>query len=208
MRACVLLSLAGCASSLVVQERLERAEGLVEAAQRAYGVLCSPEYLANAQAHLDFTRVELSQGNLVRADAHLDRALAYGEVALAESTPCGVSDRDRDFVADIVDRCPDVPEDPNGVQDRDGCPEAPPADVPSSALQGDAGPEGLLGGSEEPEDDWLLEPAVAAPGPEAASTAEEPSAVPPQAEEPPAEKIIIEAAPPPPEPDPESEPVP
>lgn len=34
------------------------------------------------------------------------------------------SDRDQDGVADLLDRCPDVPEDRNGVADEDGCPEA------------------------------------------------------------------------------------
>jgi hypothetical protein len=34
-----------------------------------------------------------------------------------------VHDRDGDGVPDDVDQCPDLPEDKDGIQDQDGCPE-------------------------------------------------------------------------------------
>jgi hypothetical protein len=37
--------------------------------------------------------------------------------------PQPVSDRDHDGVPDAVDTCPDQPEDPDGVDDHDGCPD-------------------------------------------------------------------------------------
>jgi len=37
-------------------------------------------------------------------------------------------DRDSDGVPDVVDKCPDVPEDINGFEDTDGCPDPDPGD--------------------------------------------------------------------------------
>ncbi|MEZ4271410.1 MAG: hypothetical protein R3C68_08250 [Myxococcota bacterium] len=34
-----------------------------------------------------------------------------------------INDRDADGIADELDRCPDVPEDLDGNEDEDGCPE-------------------------------------------------------------------------------------
>ena len=34
-------------------------------------------------------------------------------------------DRDDDGIPDVYDQCPDIPEDKNGIEDEDGCPEIP-----------------------------------------------------------------------------------
>jgi len=36
---------------------------------------------------------------------------------------CPIQDRDKDGVADALDKCPDIPEDRDGFEDDDGCPE-------------------------------------------------------------------------------------
>src|SRR6185369_544157 len=39
------------------------------------------------------------------------------------ATSANVSDRDGDGSADVIDRCPDDPEDRDGFEDDDGCPD-------------------------------------------------------------------------------------
>lgn len=62
---------------------------------------------------------------LLGAEVGLDSAI--GVPALRAVISLGwaprVHDRDRDGVPDDVDQCPDLPEDRDGIQDRDGCPE-------------------------------------------------------------------------------------
>lgn len=176
MRAVAMLPVlmgAACVSPATLQGRLERATHQVEVAQRAYGTLCAPEALANAQAHLDFTRLELSQGHLARADAHLEQSLGWGAQAVETAVPCGSVDQDHDFVPDIVDACPTEPQPVSDEPDRDGCPDREPADVPI---------EGGLPTGDPPqiEPDWFDE--VDTP------PVEEPDA--------PTDPIVIEAAPP------------
>lgn len=95
---------------------------------------CAPRELATAEAHLDFARSELSQGASSRADAHLRQADAAIKKAFELSKECAPipsppvvvkidGDRDGDGIPDSVDRCPDEPEDKDGFQDDDGCPD-------------------------------------------------------------------------------------
>jgi hypothetical protein len=62
---------------------------------------------------------------LVGADIGVDTAigvpLVRGVVGVGWAPR--VRDRDADGVPDDVDQCPDLPEDRDGVQDQDGCPE-------------------------------------------------------------------------------------
>ncbi|NCG17624.1 MAG: OmpA family protein [Rhodobacterales bacterium] len=68
--------------------------------------------------------------------------------ALEISTPCGGVDRDRDTIPDIVDSCPDEPEDFDGDRDNDGCRDIDP--------YGDEDGDGIInmedGCIDEPED--------------------------------------------------------
>jgi OmpA-OmpF porin, OOP family len=116
-----LLLLAGCLAPLDVPQQLAHAEQAIANAHRFYGPRCAPIELANAQANLDFARMELSGANLVRAKEHLDLATRWGDEALAASTACGGRDSDGDSVVDIADRCPDQKEDLDGDDDEDGC---------------------------------------------------------------------------------------
>lgn len=178
-----------CASPMELRGRLDNASHLVEAATRAYGTVCAPVELANAQAHLDFSKLELALGNLARADEHLALATQFGQEALDVSMPCGGVDRDRDFVADIVDQCPDEPEDPNGLRDGDGCPDAAPADVPA--------PPELATPTPTFEPDWMFEPDQPPPPPPPSPEELENVRIEPAS---PDDLEILEAAPPAPDP--------
>jgi len=100
-----------------------------EMEKRAYK--CAPKELALAQAHTTFGQYELDQANWVRADEHL--ALAYKNANLADihsrAPECQEvavvvrADRDGDGILDDVDKCPENPEDFDGFEDEDGCPE-------------------------------------------------------------------------------------
>ncbi|MDQ3033778.1 MAG: OmpA family protein, partial [Myxococcota bacterium] len=95
---------------------------------------CAPRELATAQAHLEFADVELDQGDLGRAQEHFALAEPNARAALRmspperclpqdEAPPPQPGDRDGDGILDPDDRCPDDPEDRDGVEDDDGCPE-------------------------------------------------------------------------------------
>jgi outer membrane protein OmpA-like peptidoglycan-associated protein len=47
----------------------------------------------------------------------------FGVHAVFDTAPHVATDRDRDGILDEVDACPDVPEDLDGFQDQDGCPD-------------------------------------------------------------------------------------
>jgi len=53
-------------------------------------------------------------------------------------------DRDHDGIPDDVDQCPDEPEDRDGDEDTDGCPENDPADEPVQVRTGDRDGDGIL----------------------------------------------------------------
>ena len=123
IRYCVLLLIlaVSCASPRGVLDTREATEETLVEAMGLYARLCAPEELANAQSHLDFANVELYQGGIRRAEEHIQFAYDQALRALEISRPCGGTDRDRDTIADIVDLCPDEPEDFDGDRDRDGC---------------------------------------------------------------------------------------
>jgi len=121
-----LLVLAACAQPQLVKERLDATSSTIAAAHKVYGPLCAPTELANAQAHLDFTRIELHQGYIRRAGEHIDIAYANAVEALNKATPCGGTDQDKDGIPDIVDQCINEPEDLDGDRDEDGCRDVDP----------------------------------------------------------------------------------
>jgi outer membrane protein OmpA-like peptidoglycan-associated protein len=108
---------------------------------------CAPKRLAVAEASVEFGLYELEQGNFVRAREHLDLAEGHAREAekLSQFEECEIQtvtartetaetktvedveptpqDRDGDGLVDEKDECPDDPEDFDGYQDEDGCPE-------------------------------------------------------------------------------------
>ena len=95
---------------------------------------CAPAELARAEASLEFLSYELDEGNYSRAEFHHAVALESVDRAIERSTPdeCASDeraahddrpDRDGDGIPDDIDKCPDEPEDFDGFQDEDGCPD-------------------------------------------------------------------------------------
>src|SRR5690606_33364391 len=95
--------LGGCAVQRAVLDDVHRTESVLLMAQDVYASLCAPADMADAEAHLDFTRVELHQGDTRRASQHVALAYASALAALEVATPCGSVDRDNDRIPDIVD---------------------------------------------------------------------------------------------------------
>jgi outer membrane protein OmpA-like peptidoglycan-associated protein len=124
----------GCVSGSKIRADSEIISAEIAQARRMGAMKCAPRELATAEAHLDFARAEVSQGASLRADDHVRAADVAIKKALELSKDCepkkepvvvkvAESDRDRDGIPDSVDRCPDDPEDYDGFQDDDGCPE-------------------------------------------------------------------------------------
>ncbi|MFN3198599.1 MAG: OmpA family protein [Bradymonadia bacterium] len=116
--------LGGCVSGAALRARGDTLEDQLKRIRKpAYK--CAQRELAMADAHLAFARVELQQGTYLKARDHMDVAVDFGrqaEVAAAQ-VGCRNADRDGDGIFDDVDLCPDQPEDKDGVEDADGCPE-------------------------------------------------------------------------------------
>jgi len=76
------------------------------------------------------------------------------------AAPKDGKDRDRDGIPDAEDNCPDEPEDMDGRDDRDGCPEADPASppaapapAPAAAAAGDRDGDGVVDAKDQCPDD-------------------------------------------------------
>ncbi len=129
----VCLVLTGCWG----QEIRGEAGGVADIIKKARtngAYVCAPKELALAEAHLERTEDELDLGNLIPARKHVAIASANAKLAFKNSPPekcapkvapvkVGPLDRDGDGILDDVDKCPDDPEDKDGFEDQDGCPE-------------------------------------------------------------------------------------
>jgi OmpA-OmpF porin, OOP family len=122
-----------CASGSKIRADAEAIAGNIDVARRAGAIRCAPRELATAEANLEFARVEASAGESSRAVEHLRDAESALNKALELSKDCSakpkqplvvkIDDRDGDGIPDRADRCPDEPEDFDGFQDDDGCPD-------------------------------------------------------------------------------------
>ena len=128
------LLLLGCAG----QDLAVRADGVrarLHQARENGAYQCAPRPLALSEANLEFAERELDRGEYFRALDHVEIAEANANEALrlspkdvcikpsAAPAPPSPVDTDGDGVPDIRDRCPNVPEDKDGFQDEDGCPD-------------------------------------------------------------------------------------
>ncbi len=149
---CALVALSGCASGASLRLEAETMTTRLDAARKAGAYRCAPAELAQTETELEFLAIEIDEGNAVRADAHRESARTAltqvieklkdcpsdkpdrdGDGVLDENDACpdtpglakflGCPDRDGDGIADNVDKCPDAPEDFDGYEDGDGCPE-------------------------------------------------------------------------------------
>jgi outer membrane protein OmpA-like peptidoglycan-associated protein len=114
-------------------------EKVIENARRNGAYTCAPKELALAEAHLQRTRDELGLGNLLPARDHLRVSDENAKLAFQKSPPekCAPKvvvapppkvvaqdlDPDKDGILNPQDKCPYEPEDKDGWQDEDGCPD-------------------------------------------------------------------------------------
>jgi outer membrane protein OmpA-like peptidoglycan-associated protein len=138
--------LAGCSTGAKLKGQAKEIQSINEEIHdRAYR--CAPEQIAISEASVEFGLYELNQGAFVRARDHIYRAEEYTKEAdklsdyeecldqeveiEAEATPTvevketepTPTDQDGDGLLDEEDDCPADPEDFDGYQDKDGCPE-------------------------------------------------------------------------------------
>jgi outer membrane protein OmpA-like peptidoglycan-associated protein len=128
------LLLLGCAG----QDLAVRARDVRDTLQKArdngaYG--CAPRPLALSEANVEFAERELDRGEYFRALDHIEVAEANAKEALRLSptkdcgkpvvaaAPARPVDTDGDGIPDALDKCPNEPEDKDGFQDEDGCPD-------------------------------------------------------------------------------------
>jgi outer membrane protein OmpA-like peptidoglycan-associated protein len=126
---------AGCAGR-VVRSQTQATAQLIAKARAGGALICAPVELATAEAHNEFAQHALDEGN--ERDAHRQAEIAEtsAELAVAKSpngtcvehpvlprSAGGAGDRDGDGIPDDVDQCPGQPEDKDGFQDEDGCPD-------------------------------------------------------------------------------------
>lgn len=131
-----LLALTACAGSSVRKD-VAASRTQIATARDNGAMRCAPVELALAEAHSDFAAQELSEGNYFEAKRQATLARENAAAAVAKSpkercapaaavepTPVPVpGDRDGDGILDDSDQCVDEPEDKDGYQDEDGCPE-------------------------------------------------------------------------------------
>jgi Outer membrane protein and related peptidoglycan-associated (lipo)proteins len=96
---------------------------------------CAPRPLALSEANAEFAERELDRGEYFRALDHIEVAEANAKEALrlsptkdcgrpvAAPAPARPADTDGDGIPDALDKCPNDPEDKDGFQDEDGCPD-------------------------------------------------------------------------------------
>jgi len=138
--ALLALCLSACAGGATLRTRAEAIRAEADRAHDAAGLRCAPRELALAEAHLDFAARELDDGSASRAEEHLaiaeQNARRAGDLARecrqkVAAKPAAppprivkkVQDTDGDGIPDDIDRCPLDPEDKDGFQDEDGCPD-------------------------------------------------------------------------------------
>ncbi|MCB9683041.1 MAG: OmpA family protein [Alphaproteobacteria bacterium] len=112
---------AGCVAAKEMRRELDSTERLIEKTRKMFGSACAPVDFATAESQASFARIEFDQGNARRALLHTTAASEAAARAWASTETCGGKDYDGDGIADVVDQCPEQPEDIDGDRDEDGC---------------------------------------------------------------------------------------
>ncbi len=132
--------LGGCVFGAKLREDAKLIEKKIQTARERGAYRCAPAELAKADANLVFLNYELDEGDFRRASFHhraalenVNRALeitnpdecAEKHVLISENKPVVITktDVDGDGITDDVDQCPDEPEDKDGFEDENGCPD-------------------------------------------------------------------------------------
>ncbi|HEY3357611.1 MAG TPA: OmpA family protein [Polyangia bacterium] len=131
----------GCAG-LELEGQVRGIRNVIKTARENGAYTCAPKPLALAEFNAQAADDELDQGNYFRAKTHVKDADKYARQAFQESPPerCArkvviaprveppkteikIIDTDGDGIPDDIDKCPTEPEDKDGFQDEDGCPD-------------------------------------------------------------------------------------
>ena len=129
------LLLLGCAGQDLAVRASDVRNSLYKARENG-AYQCAPRPLALSEANVEFAERELDRGEYFRALDHIEIAEANAREALRLS-PAGVCgkpvavapappstlDTDGDGIPDALDKCPNEPEDKDGFEDEDGCPD-------------------------------------------------------------------------------------
>jgi OOP family OmpA-OmpF porin len=119
---------AGCAG-VQLESNVREVRSIAKEARDNGAYKCAPRELALAETHVEFAQRELDQGDYFRARDHVQIADRNAREAYRLSprdkcnAPPAPGDRDHDGILDNVDKCPDQPEDKDGFEDADGCPD-------------------------------------------------------------------------------------
>ena len=125
MRALSLLFLVGCAG-MTVRTQANATDGLIATARDNGARKCAPVELAMAESHNEYAQHALDEGNYVDAKREAEVAQTNAQAAIDKSPKdrcVGYGDRHNDGIPDKDDKCPNDPEDKDGFQDQDGCPD-------------------------------------------------------------------------------------
>jgi outer membrane protein OmpA-like peptidoglycan-associated protein len=131
----VLLFASSCSQGPALRGRIRGLTTTVEDAEKNGAMTCAPRELAVAKSQLEFATIDLDQGQLSSAEAHLAKAEPNAQAAFSMSPADRCSSRefveveqpktdtDGDGIPDSVDQCTLEPEDKDGYLDDDGCPD-------------------------------------------------------------------------------------
>ena len=135
-RAWLFLGLAaGCASPRLVVQQIEGTQTLLDEAAQQGAQECAPVAYAQASSLMDIAQREMKEGVFRAGRFDLERANDAAKQAVKQSVDCKPTeavivhvtdektDTDEDGVVDRFDHCIDRPEDADGFQDEDGCPD-------------------------------------------------------------------------------------
>jgi outer membrane protein OmpA-like peptidoglycan-associated protein len=123
--AIALVALTACAG-LDVRSKTTATDSLIATARDNGAQRCAPVELAMAESNNDFAQHALDEGNYRSGRDAANVAESNAKLAIEKSPPAKCKlygDRDGDGIKDNVDKCPDSPEDFDGFQDADGCPD-------------------------------------------------------------------------------------
>jgi len=115
----------GCAG-MQLKSNVREVRAIAKEARDRGAYKCAPRELALAETNVEFASHELDQGDYFRARDHVriaDRNAREAYNLALRCAPKTPGDRDHDGILDNVDKCPDDPEDKDGFEDEDGCPD-------------------------------------------------------------------------------------
>ncbi len=128
------LLLAGCPGN-ELREHMRGVREVIRQARENGAYVCAPHELAMAESHADFTDAELYAGEYFPAkrEARIAEDNAHAAFDKSPKEKCNPAkkpppppkekDTDGDGIIDKLDKCPLEPEDKDGFQDEDGCPD-------------------------------------------------------------------------------------